>query len=212
MQKHVIVCGYGRVGTILSRRLAASGCEVVVIDSSPTRVALAEEAGFATIEGDAADEDVLRDAGIDEASQLASVLPSDSANVFVTLTATGLRPDLAVIARAENPSSESKLRRSGASQVVLPAAIGADRIANIIARPSAESMLRNSTRTGIELGEDLDRLGLRLEELELHQPSPLIGRAVREIEVGGQPRLPDRRTDSRQRRRRPQPGGVDAPR
>lgn len=185
MREHVIVCGYGRVGAILARRLADARHDVVVIDASAERLERAKAAGFATVHGDAAEEDVLHAAGILQARRLATVLPSDSANVFVTLTATGLRPELPVIARAEEPASASKLERSGASQVVLPAAIGADRIASLIVRPSAESLLRGSSETGIDLGRDLDRLGLRMEELRLAAGSPLVERPVREIEIGG---------------------------
>lgn len=185
MRDHVIVCGYGRVGAILAQRLADAHQELVIIDESAERLERAEAAGFAIVRGDAAEEDVLRAAGIDQASRLATVLPTDSANVFVTLTATGLRPDLPVIARAEYPSSESKLERSGATQVVLPAAIGADRIASLIVRPSAESLLRHTSQTGLDLGQDLEQLGLRMEELSIIPGSPLIERPVREIEIGG---------------------------
>jgi len=75
--------------------------------------------------------------------------------------------------------------RSGATQVVLPAAIGADRIASLIVRPSAESLLQHSSQTGLDLGQDLEQLGLRMEELSILPGSPLIDRPVREIEIGG---------------------------
>lgn len=185
MRDHVIVCGFGRVGAILAQRLADAQQELVVVDQSAERLERAAAAGFAIVRGDAAEEDVLRSAGIDQASRLATVLPTDSANVFVTLTATGLRSDLPVIARAEHPSSESKLQRSGATHVVLPTAIGADRIASLIVRPSAESLLRHSSQTGLDLGQDLGQLGLRMEELSIIPGSPLIDRPVREIEIGG---------------------------
>ncbi|MEM9173901.1 MAG: potassium channel protein [Myxococcota bacterium] len=185
MRDHVIVCGFGRVGAILARRLADAQQEIVVIDESAERLERAKAAGFSVVHGDAAEEEVLSSAGIAQASRLATVLPTDSANVFVTLTATGLRPDLPVIARAEDPSSASKLERSGAVEVVLPAAIGADRIASLIVRPSAESLLRDSSQTGLDLGQDLEQLGLRMEELRVVTDSPLIDRPVREIEIGG---------------------------
>ena len=185
MRDHVIVCGYGRVGAILAQRLVEAQQELVVIDESVERIERAKVAGFAVVRGDAAEEDILLAAGIEQASRLATVLPTDSANVFVTLTATGLRPDLPVIARAEHPSSESKLTRSGATEVVLPTAIGADRIASLIVHPSAESLLQASSQMGIDLGQDLGQLGLRMEELCIVEGSPLIERPVREIEIGG---------------------------
>jgi len=155
MRDHVIVCGYGRVGAILAQRLADAQQELVVIDESAERLERAQAAGYAIVRGDAAEEDVLRSAGIEQASRLA------------------------------HPSSESKLVRSGATQVVLPAAIGADRIASLIVRPSAESLLQHSSQTGLDLGQDLEQLGLRMEELSILPGSPLIDRPVREIEIGG---------------------------
>jgi voltage-gated potassium channel len=185
LRGHTIVCGYGRVGRILAERLAKSRCDVVVIDTDPAKVLLAEEAGHRVVTGDAAEEAVLHAAGIEHAARLAAVLPSDSANVFVTLTATGLRDDLPVIARAEDPSSETKLRRSGAQHVILPAAIGADRIANLLTNPSAEELLRGGEGLRLDLGEQLGHLGLRMEELTLPASSTLIGKPIHAIEVGG---------------------------
>lgn len=135
--------------------------------------------------GDAAVEQTLRDAGIEHAAQLAAVLPSDSANVFVTLTATGLNRHLSVVARAEDPASESKLRRSGADHVILPAAIGADRIANLISRPSADDLLQRKKGLHEAWGEELGQLGLQLEELKLPARSALVGQPIRALEVGG---------------------------
>ena len=186
MRGHVIVCGYGRVGRILIARLREQAIDVVVIDESASKVEAAEAAGLFAVRGNASEEATLEAAGLAEAGQLATVLPSDAANVFVTLTATGMREDLPVIARAEAPASEAKLYRSGATHVILPASIGADRIANLIARPSAEALLAGATSGArLDLGQDLEQLGLRMEELELPAGSPLIGRAVREIEIGG---------------------------
>ena len=182
---HTIVCGYGRVGRILAERLAEDAAGVVVIDADASKVAAAEADGHRVVQGDAAEERILRAAGIDRAEKLAAVLPSDSANVFVTLTATGMREDLLVIARAEDPSSESKLRRSGAHDVILPAAIGADRIANLLIHPSAEELLRGADGLRLDLGDQLGQLGLRIEELTVPAGSPLIGKPIHAIEVGG---------------------------
>ena len=185
LRGHTIVCGYGRFGRLLADKLAKGGGDIVVVDTDPERIRTAEEAGHRVVSGDAADEAILQAAGIEHAAKLAAVLPSDSANVFVTLTATGINAQLSVIARAEDPASESKLVRSGADHVILPAAIGADRIANLITRPSAEQLLQGGEGLRVDLGEQLGQLGLRIEELTLPRSSPLIGRPVRAIEIGG---------------------------
>ncbi|MEZ4333928.1 MAG: potassium channel protein [Myxococcota bacterium] len=186
LRGHTILCGYGRVGRILARRLSDAGTALVVIDRDRAKVDEAEAHGHLIVLGDAADERVLGEAGVLHASQLAAVLPSDSANVFVTLTATGINRHLIVIARAEDPASESKLRRSGADHVILPAAIGAERIANLITRPTAEEILMRREGLPGDLGAELERLGLRVEELRLPASSPLVGRPLRALEIGGQ--------------------------
>jgi len=182
---HTVLCGYGRVGRILAASLTSSSAPLVVIDQDRDKVLEAEAAGHLAIQGDAADETVLRQAGIERAAQLAAVLSSDAANVFVVLTATGISRQMLVIARAEEPASEAKLRRSGADHVILPAAIGAHRIANLITRPSAEDFL--ATQGGIrdDIGEELKQLGLQIEELRIPSGSPLVGRPLDAIEIGG---------------------------
>lgn len=184
LRDHTIICGYGRVGRIVAERLVRARTRVVVVDADRAKTATAEAEGHLAVTGDAAEESILADAGIEHAARLAAVLPSDSANVFVTLTATGMKPDLLVIGRAEDPASETKLLRSGAAQVILPTAIGADRIANLITRPSAEELLRGGG-SRLDLGEQLGQLGLHMEEMTLPDGSPLVGKPIRSIEVGG---------------------------
>jgi voltage-gated potassium channel len=185
LRNHTLLCGYGRMGRILAGRLVKTGGALVVVDKDRERIVEAESDGHLVVHGDASDENVLLAAGVSHASQLATVLPSDSANVFVTLTATGVNRHLIVIARAEDPASESKLRRSGAVHVIMPAAIGADRIAHRITRPSAEELLGDENGSHREWGRELGQLGLRAEDLRLPRGSPLVGQPVRAIEIGG---------------------------
>lgn len=185
LRDHTILCGYGRVGRILAGRLAESKIETVVVDRDRAKILAAEADGHLVVLGDAADEAILREAGVEHAAQLAAVLPSDAANVFVTLTATGANRRLVVIARAEDPNSESKLRRSGAAHVILPAAIGAHRIATLITRPSAEDLLSRQGGIRADLGNEFAQFGLNVEELSLPVGSPLVGSPVRTIEIGG---------------------------
>ncbi len=96
---------------------------------------------------------------------MAAVLSDDSANVFVTLTARDLNPTIQIIARAESPSTERKLMRSGANRVVLPAFIGATKIAQMIVHPSADDFLQEATGK-THLNEDLRQIGLELIGIE----------------------------------------------
>ncbi len=145
MKDHAIICGYGRVGRMLAQRLDADDIECVVIDCSPDRLESAEAAGFSVVAGDASNDAVLEKAGIERARTLASVLPDDASNVFITLTARDLNSVLEIISRAECPTTERKLLRSGADYVVMPAAIGALRMAEII---------RTTTTHGSNLASD----------------------------------------------------------
>jgi voltage-gated potassium channel len=180
---HVIVCGYGRVGRILATELAHSKQSFVAIDTDQERLREAEESGMFVITGDATEEQTLESAGILRARVLATVLSDDTANVFITLTARELNPDVEIIARGESPSTEKKLLRSGANRVVLPAAIGAARIARMITRPSAEQLLSASCDHET-MNEDLGQIGLLLTEFRVAANSASIGRPLSELSSG----------------------------
>lgn len=131
LEGHTIICGYGRVGKLLARELSDKNESFVIVDRSAERAQQAVVDGYLALDGDAVVDETLQAAGIDRARVLATVLPDDAINVFITLTARDLHSTLNIIARAESPSTERKLIRSGASSVVMPAAIGAVRIAQI---------------------------------------------------------------------------------
>ena len=181
---HALICGFGRVGQMLARDLVAARLTFVVIDNSESRVRDAQTCGYLTVLGSASEEATLVSAGIARARVLATVLPDDSANVFITLTARELNPTIEIIARAEAPSTEKKLRRSGATRVVLPALIGATKIAHMIIHPRAEDLLLEATGR-VNLAEELRQIGLELHEVEIPAGSPLAGQAVGAIEMGG---------------------------
>ncbi|MEM9704086.1 MAG: TrkA family potassium uptake protein, partial [Planctomycetota bacterium] len=179
-----IVCGSGRVGKILCDELAAAGMPFVVVDNNADRLGPAEEAGLLVVLGDATMEETLVTAGVMRARTLATVLPDDALNVFITLTACGVSPAVRVIARAENPASEKKLRRSGADRVVMPARIGAGKIASLIARPSAESLLTRA-ESRADLRDELARIGLGMNEFRIEAGSDWVGATLSEVEEAG---------------------------
>ncbi|MAT14574.1 MAG: potassium channel protein [Planctomyces sp.] len=183
LSDHVIVCGYGRVGRILARELIESKQDFVVIDTDQERLQEAENSGLFVIIGDATEEKILTSAGVQRARVVASVLPNDAANVFITLTVRELNPDIEIIARGESPSTEKKLLRSGATRVVLPAAIGATRIARLITHPSAEDLLSNSFAK-TSLNEDLGEIGLQISEITIEAGSPFAGHALKDLTLG----------------------------
>lgn len=180
---HVIVCGYGRVGQMLSRELTAYGQSFLVIDTDQERLQEAEAAGLFVLVGDATQEQTLASARIADARVLATVLPNDASNVFITLTARELNEDIEIIARGESAATERKLLRSGATRVVLPAAIGASRIARLITRPTAEELLSNSLQQQT-LNDDLDQLGLRMHDLPVPDGSEFRDTRLEQVSCG----------------------------
>ena len=182
LHDHAIVCGFGRVGQILCRDLTAAEVPLVVIDSDVARLAMAESLGYPVLQGDAAEERTLRAAHIDTARVLAVVLPDDAANVFVTLSARELSSTVEIIARGERPDTERKLLRSGASQVVLPAAAGAHRIARMITHPSAETLLNDSDSMRL-LNEQMLQIGMELGEITVTPESDLAGAALMDLDL-----------------------------
>ncbi|NEP16766.1 MAG: potassium channel family protein [Leptolyngbya sp. SIO4C1] len=123
LNAHIIICGYGRIGQLLAERLSASRTAFVVIDSEPSRIAAGQAQGYLMHLGNAADESSLQAVGIHRAKAIATVLPDDAMNVFISLTARELNPRLMILARGELPSTEKKLRLAGANHVVSPTTI-----------------------------------------------------------------------------------------
>jgi Trk K+ transport system NAD-binding subunit len=182
LKHHAIICGYGRIGRMLAHQLREGPMHFVVVDQAQARIAEAREDGMLTIQGEATDESVLRSAGVTRAKVLATVLPNDAANVFITLSARNLNPQIRIIARGEVPSTEKKLIQAGADRVVLPAHIGADRIAHLILHPNATDILDRQSQSGVEMEHHLSALGLRLEEIEIGAGSNLAHRRVGDVE------------------------------
>jgi Trk K+ transport system NAD-binding subunit len=178
---HVIICGFGRIGVMLARDLRAGQAAFVVVDQDEGRLADARELGYLCVHGNATDEAALELAGIQRARCLATVLPDDAANVFITLSARSLNTAMVIIARGEMPSTESKLVQAGANRVVLPTHIGAERIAELILYPQAAELLHGSPHEE-DFARELRRFGLEMEVVAVAAESGCIGRTVRAIE------------------------------
>lgn len=182
LKNHVIICGYGRIGRMIAKQLDQGGAPFVVVDQSPDRVAEARDAGWLSLLGEATDEVVLKAAGITRARFLATVLPNDAANVFITLSARNMNPTIQIIARGEVPSTQQKLIQAGANRVVLPAHIGADRIAHLILHPNARELLGRTSKSNFEFANHLGELGLDMEEIEIGPGSPWLQRCIGDVE------------------------------
>lgn len=138
MKDHFVICGAGRVGTEIARSLKASGQNFVIVDKDLHVVKQLHDKSLVVIQGDCLQEPTLKKAGIEKASTLIAAFGNDADNVFLTLTAKELNPNIRVIARAENPAAVGKLEQAGAEQVVLPSIIGGKAMADVALRHSLE--------------------------------------------------------------------------
>lgn len=180
LRDHIVICGFGRIGAMLARELQAARRDFVIIERSEPRINEARVLGYLCIQGDATDDETLRQAGIARARALATVLPQDSANVFITLSARSLNREIQIIARGEAPFTESKLLQAGANDVVMPAYTGAERVAEMILFPAAAQVMESSRKRRLE--QDLHVLGLELETVVAEAGSAFVGLTVAEIE------------------------------
>ena len=182
---HVIICGFGRIGVQLAKELHSAHKGFVVLERSPAKIAEAQTLGFLCLSGDATEESALRSAGIGRARVLATVLPDDAVNVFITLSARNLNPKLEIIARGEAPTTERKLFHAGADKVVLPTHIGAERIAEMILYPGTARFVGESPEMR-DMKRGLHEFGLELEAVTVVKASAASGQTVGDVERRGQ--------------------------
>lgn len=182
---HTVLCGFGRMGQVLADQLEGLGIAVVAVEGDEARAASAIDHGHLVVTGDATDEEVLERAGIARAATLATVLSDDAANVFVTLTARSMNPELVIVSRGEGPHIERKLLGCGADKVVMPTAIGAAKVSDWITRPSAEELL-DRLRADSRAGSELVELGLTFAEIDVDDHPGLAGRPIGDVEIRGQ--------------------------
>jgi voltage-gated potassium channel len=120
LKDHYLICGFGRVGQQIALDLRDARTPFVVVDDNPEVRSHADDQDVLLIEGRGSDDEVLKEAGIERARAVIACMDSDAENIFTTLTARELRPDIQIVARAARESSERKLLRAGADEVVSP--------------------------------------------------------------------------------------------
>jgi voltage-gated potassium channel len=138
---HHIICGFGRVGRQVAQDLRAARAEYVVVDAKAENRELAESMNIRFIEGDASSDAVLRQAGLERARALIACADSDPENIFITLTARELRPDIVIIARAALEDTESKLKRAGADRVISPYKTSGTEMARLALHPQLSGVV-----------------------------------------------------------------------
>jgi voltage-gated potassium channel len=170
LKNHYIICGFGRIGGIIAKELAADNIPLLVIEQEPSRIEQIEALHYLYLNMDATADTTLLKAGLHTAKGLVTAVSTDADNVFITLSAKGLRPDIFILARASDTKNENKLLRAGASRVVCPYDMGGRRMAQILCKPTVVDFIDTTM-----VDNELD---LKMEEAVIGPSSSLIGKTV----------------------------------
>jgi len=175
---HVIVCGYGRNGKQAAKELTMEKQNVIVIEKREENIEekIEENKYLHFINGDSSQEEVLLKAKIKSASALITTLPSDADNLFVVLTARDFNKKMTIISRASDEHSDSKLKRAGATNVIMPDKVGGSRMAKLVSNPDVVEFLENIM---LKSGDTVNLEEIPCQEL----PKRLIGKTIREINI-----------------------------
>lgn len=173
MKDHYIVCGYGRMGSAICEELVSAKAPFVVIENNTENIEKLEYQGYLYINGDGSSDEALLEAGIDRAKGLVAVLSNDAENVFTTLSAKVLNPNVYVVARAINEGSDSKLHKAGANKVVKPYEFGGLRMAKLLLRPGVIDFMDIATSD--------KHIDLSFEEVSISENSTLVGKTLMEL-------------------------------
>lgn len=175
LKNHYIVCGFGRIGRVLCQLIKDETKDIVVIEQDESLVNALEKEKMHYLLGDAADETLLLRAGIKNASFLVTALATDTANVFLVLTARQLNPDIFIMARASNPNVRSKLMIAGANIVESPYDTGAVSMGLKLLRPSVSSFL--------DVALSRKREAIQIEELFVPKSSKYTNIALKDTGI-----------------------------
>jgi voltage-gated potassium channel len=170
IKDHFIICGYGRIGSIVARQFHRQGVPYVVIERDPERLQVAIDEGALGVEADASREDVLKRVGIDRARGLIAAVGSDAENVYAVLSARVMRPDLFIVGRAGTDDATVKLKRAGADRVISPYQIGAIQIAQTALRPAVVDF--------VEFATNSENLDLAMEQITIASSSSLAAQSI----------------------------------
>jgi voltage-gated potassium channel len=164
---HYIICGFGRVGRQVARDLRTAGASYVVIDPNPENREAARGVGVALIDREAAEDEVLAEAGIERATAVIACVDSDAENIFIALTAREMRSDILIVARASAEDSEKKLLRAGADRVISPYKTSGSEMARIALRP--------------QVGGTVQVADARVEEIDVPAECAGCGKTIDEV-------------------------------
>ncbi len=176
MKNHIVVCGFGAVGSRTVEVLQGSGIkDLVVVERDAATVEEIAKKGIAVVRGDATLENVLREANLENASGFLVALNDDAENLLASMTAKDINEDIRIIARAKMPETAKKLRRIGVDRVISPEVSGGTKMARALLYPDVADFMHTLIEdTGIEIG---------IEEVKIKEGDGLSGRTIAEAEI-----------------------------
>lgn len=176
LQNHTIICGFGRNGNQASIKLSNYNKQFVVVEREREIIDELEGQGCHCIQGDATLDETLLNAGILNAENLITALPSDADNLFVVLSARQLNKAIKIISRASNESSYKKLKIAGADNVIMPDKIGGDHMASLVTTPDVIEFVDRLTIEG--------ETTANLEEIDVDElPQSYIGKTILDLDL-----------------------------
>lgn len=175
LDDHYIICGYGRVGQAVADEFRSADVQFVVLDFHPDALAAAKERDDVWLDGSGTKDEDLVAAGVERARGLVASADSDADNLYITISARTMRPNLLIVARASDSDAARKLLRAGADRVTQPFAIAGNGMAKLVLRPQVAAFLDIVTSAG---GPDM-----RLEEIEVTPTSAPAGRTIRDLRL-----------------------------
>lgn len=178
LSNHYIVCGAGRVGRGVIRELKRSNAKILLIESDRDRAKWGQDQEIPTLVADATQDSTLHEASIDTASGLVAAMASDAQNVYVTLSARVLNPDLLIASRASSKEAEDRLRRAGANTAFTPYTFIGHRLAQSMLRPHVLSFLDLASAFGREAHMDIE-----IEEVLVSPKSDVASKTLEESQI-----------------------------
>ena len=175
LEKHFIICGFGRVGRNAAHELKRAGVPFVIVDKNPERVEKAMMAAMLAVAADSTRDDTLRSVGVERARGLVSALSTDADNLFVILSAKNLNPNLYVATRAGEEEAEDKLRRAGADAVFAPYTTAGYRLAQAVLRPHVFQFFDVATKS---MGLDVI-----IEQVRVPESSEYVSRSLEQTNI-----------------------------
>jgi voltage-gated potassium channel len=177
LEDHYVICGFGKVGRPVAEGLSLEGLPFVVVDSARELGDTVAESGILYLVGDATDDAVLEHAQVSKAKTLLALLPSDADNLYITIAARDMNPNIKVIARATDHAAEVRLKRAGAYDVVSPARIAGLRVLQAAVNPTAVEFMEIVTKQ--------QALQLSLSDIQVGPRSELREKTIAECGIRG---------------------------